>query len=79
MIASQRLVKQFIAQQAAKLKYNNKATVGAIEDFEDIFIQGYYKKGEFKYILEVDTKIVIKLVVGIETLLDIIFITLQDK
>ena len=68
-----------MTQQTTKLKYDSEATAGAIEDFKDVFIQGYYKIGELRYILEVDIKIAIKLVVGIETLLNIIFITLQDK
>ena len=70
-----------MAQKAIELKYNNKAAAGIIKDFKDVFIQSYYKKGEFKYILEADIKTAIEseLVVGIETLLNIIFITLQDK
>ena len=42
-------------------------------------MQGYYKKGELKYILKADTETAIKLVVGIKTPLDTIFIILQDK
>ena len=59
------------------MEYNKVAT-GAIEDFKDIFMQGYYKIGEFRYVLEVDIKTAIEsgLVVGIETLLDIISIAL---
>jgi len=39
-------------------------------------MQGYYEIGELKYILKVNIKIAIesKLIVGIETPLDIIFI-----
>jgi len=37
---------------------------------------GYYEIKELKYILEVDIKIVIESVVGIEILLDMIFIIL---
>ena len=58
------------------MKYNNKAAVGAIRYFKDIFTQGYYKIGELRYALKVDTKTVIELVVGIETPLDIISIAL---
>ena len=64
-----------------KLKYNSKAAVGAIKDLKDVFIQGYYEIRELRYILEANIKIVIEseLVVGIDTLLNIIFIALQDK
>jgi len=59
-----------------KLEYNSKAATKTIKDFKDILMQGYYKKGEFRYILEADTKIVIELIVGIKILLDMAFITL---
>ena len=60
-----------------KLEYNNKTVVGVIENFKDIFTQSYYKIKEFGYTLEVNTKTTIEreLVVGIKTLLDIVFIT----
>ena len=60
------------------MKYNSKAVVGTIRDSENIFMQGYYKTEEFKYILKTDTKTAIEseLVVGIKTPLNIIFITL---
>jgi len=58
------------------LEYNSKAAVRATEDFKDVFIHGYYKIKELKYILEVDTKTVIELIVGIKTPLNIIFIIL---
>jgi len=58
------------------LKYNSKIAIEAIKDLKDIFMQSYYKKGELKYILKADTKIVIKSVVGIKTRLDMAFITL---
>jgi len=67
-----------MAQQATKLEYNSKAIVGAIENPKNVFMQGYYKIGELKYALKTDTKTTIKreLVMGIKTLLDIIFIIL---
>jgi len=37
-MASQKLVKRFMARQATKLKYNSKIAIGAIEDFKDVFI-----------------------------------------
>ena len=60
------------------MEYNSEVVVGTIEDFEDVFMHSYYKIGEFKYILEAETKIAIKreLIVGIEILLNIIFIIL---
>jgi len=39
-------------------------------------MQSYYKIKELKYILKADTEIKYKLVVGIKTLLDIVFIIL---
>ena len=77
-MVSQKLVEQFIVQQVTKLKHNSKVVVGAIEDFKDIFIQGYYKIKEFRYVLKADIKTVIEseLVVDIETPLNIIFIIL---
>ena len=67
-----------MAQQAIKLKYNSKAAAGTIKDFKNIFIYGYYKIGGFRYVLKVNTEIAIEseLVVGIKTLLNIIFIIL---
>ena len=61
-----------------RLKYNSKVAAGINEDSKDIFMHGYYKIGELRYVLEADTETVIEseLVVGIETLLDIIFIAL---
>ena len=61
-----------------KLKYNSEAVVGVTKDFKDIPIQGYYEIGELRYILEVDTETATEsgLVVGIETLLNTIFIAL---
>jgi len=58
------------------LEYNNKTVVGTIKDFKDVFIYGYYKIKGLGYALEVNIKIVIELVVGIKTLLNIIFIIL---
>ena len=77
-IASQKSVKQFLAQQVTKLKYNSKAAAKAIENLKDIFIQGYYKTKELKYILKADTEITTesKSVVGIKTPLNIVFIIL---
>jgi len=62
----------------AKLKYNSEAAIGATKNPKDIFILGYYKIEKLKYILNVNTKTVIEseLVVGIETLLNIVFIIL---
>ena len=62
-----------------KLEYDSEAAVGTIGDFKDVSMQGYHEIGELKYTLKVDTETVIELVVGIETLLDITFIVLQDK
>jgi len=61
-----------------ELKYNSKAVVGAIKNLKNVFIYSYYKIEELIYILKGDTKIAIKskLVVGIKTLLSIIFIIL---
>ena len=68
-----------MTQQTVKLEYNSEVVIGAKEDSKDAFIQGYHKIEELKYILEVDTETVTGLVVGIKTLLDIIFIALQNK
>jgi len=61
-----------------KLKYDSKAVVGTMEDFKDVFMYSYHKIGELRYALEVDIKTAIEsgLVVGIETPLNIISITL---
>jgi len=61
-----------------KLKYNSKVIIGATRDLKKVFIYNYYKTKEFRYILKANTETVIEneLVVGIKTLLDIIFIAL---
>ena len=61
-----------------KLKYDSEAAIGAIKDPKDIFMQGYHKTKELKYILKVNIKTATEsgLVVGIKTPLDIIFIIL---
>jgi len=64
-----------------KLKYDSKAVARTIKNSKDIFMYSYHKIGELKYILKVNIKTATenKLIMGIETLLNIISIILQDK
>jgi len=62
----------------AKLKYDSEAVIEVTKNPKYIFMLGYYKIKKLKYILKVDTETATEseLVVGIKTLLNMVFIIL---